>query len=441
MNPPSVRLSNLSKLKLLGPTRPRLAWPDRRLAEALAILERRVRGRYWLESLRLALIWGGAAAAALLTLLRLTPLAAPEKIAALGGGLIALAVLALRFRHRPDALAVAHIADALSLKGRAITAFRLLQKESACAWEQKALAECLAACRALPAEAYALIVSWRPWRNTALVWGLFLALMLTPNPLQPYWEARQEEQRALAAAAEQVKQALAPLEKLRVEQKPLLDPAASKELGVLSQKIREAGEREKAVAELLQARRQLEAAAGGLNPTALEDAARLANLWQEADPALSAALQQGEAEKAEKAFLAWWQKAASGAKNEREQAALQLFRSAEAVKDPALRKGLREAARYLNQDRPAGEGQANPSDMPDSSWGEAVARSLASLAEHAGGSAALAGAATTLNRLAAALSSGAGADMLAQAGNGARGSSSPGGSPDTCPTSGNSGSG
>ncbi|MBC7334762.1 MAG: hypothetical protein H5U01_00605, partial [Clostridia bacterium] len=64
-------------------------------------MARRVRARYWLETLRLALLWGSAAAAALLVLLRLTPWAVPEKLAAAGGALAVAFTCGLRGWLRP----------------------------------------------------------------------------------------------------------------------------------------------------------------------------------------------------------------------------------------------------------------------------------------------------------------------------------------------------
>jgi len=70
-------MSNGFRVILLSFQKKRHGWPHADLAGALSPLLRRVRNRYLLESLRLALLWGMALAAGALLLLRLTPVSLP----------------------------------------------------------------------------------------------------------------------------------------------------------------------------------------------------------------------------------------------------------------------------------------------------------------------------------------------------------------------------
>lgn len=397
--------------------RRRAGWPDPLLAGALAALARRVRARYWLETLRLALLWGSAAAAALLVLLRLTPWAVPEKLAAAGGALAVGFIFGLRWWLRPDALAVVHTADAAGLAGRAITAFRLLQKgRTRDAWEQEALNTGLAACRSFPAVTYPLLSPGRSWRHAVLLVALYLVLAVTPNPLAAYWEARREEGKALAAAAARAKEVLEPLAQLQVKGKPLLDEDTRRVLAALPRELMGAGGRREAAIRLSKARQHLVQVFGERNPATPEEAARLASLWREANPPLSKALQQGEAAPAAAAMQAWLEKAAQAAPATRREAALQLFRSAESVRDPALRQALREAARALYEGSGLGHGGTGGAGLFSRSQVQALAQAVASVAAEARAAAALALATDTLNELAVSLGGGAGPAVLARAG-------------------------
>ncbi|MBC7324457.1 MAG: hypothetical protein H5T99_03985, partial [Moorella sp. (in: Bacteria)] len=145
----------------------RHGWPRADLADALSPLLRRVRVRYLLESLRLALLWGMALAAGTLVLLRLTPVGLPGLWAAVTGGASALLVVAWRAYRRPDALDVVRVADSLGLDGRAVTAYRLLARQSPPdPWARAAVGESLAACRELGSRVeriYPVIPAAGPW--------------------------------------------------------------------------------------------------------------------------------------------------------------------------------------------------------------------------------------------------------------------------------------
>lgn len=396
---------------------PRQSWPDARLRQALTPFSRRVNLHYILETVRLALIWGLAAAAALLAFLHWSPFAAIG-ISAAGGGLAAVIICVWRWLGRPDALAVAVLADDLVLGGGAITAFRLLQRGPGVwgAWEQAALTEVLAGCASLGAYQYPVIPARSSWRGIPVLLGVFIGLALTPNPLLPLWEKRRAEQDALAVAAAEAARIVEPLSQLaRGEELLLPEHLYYQSNRPLDSQLREAGSRQEGAAVLQQAIQELSRMAEELLPAG-QEAAKLAALWQGQQGApwqqLVRALEQGDADVARQAAADLWSQvsrlppgsAASQA------AALSFWRGAEAAGQPKLRQALREAAALVAADGSQG------SEKDKSDWaaaGEALATALAELAAAAGQQAELTAAAGGLEQLAYGLVGGGGGMYLA----------------------------
>ena len=390
-------------------------WPEARLAAALERLARRVSARFALETVRSSLFWGLAAAGVTLTFLYLTAVHAPVVVSGLAGLVVAGVVCGLRVRRRPDALDVVRIADRLGAGGRAITAFRLLNRRCRDPWAELAVAEGLEACAALePGNSYPILPSWRPWQGVIVLGAVFALLAFLPNPLSSAWLGRREAREALAEAARRAEAVVAQAEKLRVGEKELLTPVEKEELRSLVEELRRSGTREEAAAALQAAAAILEEAKTRAGPEAGEDrlylAAALQGMpgqgWRE----LGEALSRGDARRLGEAAQALAAGLQTGNKKAREEAALALWRQAEAVRDPGLRRALREAARSLvNADRASGE---------DGAVGQAVSDLFASfffLAAQANATDTLARGAATLGATARALSGGGNATSVAAA--------------------------
>lgn len=413
--------------------RRRQDWPDERLRQALAPFSRRVRIRYTLESIRLALTWGLALAAILLTLLHWTPLPA-LKLAVLSGGLLAAIIVAWRWYRRPDALTVAVLADDQGLKGGAITALRLLQGEASGVWEQAALAEALAGCRSINADSYPVLPAWHYWRGILILLGVIIGLALTPNPLLPFWAERRAEQAALAAAAAEADRIVEPLSRLARDEVPLLLENQfyqwNRSLDSLARQVREAGSRQEGAAVLEQAGQELSLGAAELLPAA-QEAAKLSALWQGQQGAawqqLARALDRGDAGAARQAAEELWQQVSGllpGSDAARE-AALSFWRGAEATEQPQLRQALRQAAAALEKnggpgedarDNAAGAATGSGADGDKRAAGEALATALANLATSVRAQAEMTAAADSLGQLARGLAGGAPGSMLAGGG-------------------------
>ncbi|NHM27160.1 hypothetical protein G7K71_09215 [Desulfofundulus sp. TPOSR] len=417
-------MSNNIRVILLSFQKKRYGWPHAGLADALSPLGRRVHTRYLLESLRLALLWGMALAAASLVLLRLLPVGLSGLWSALTGGITAALVTAWRTWRRPDALDVVRVADSLGLDGRAVTAYRLLAGQPLPdPWAQAAVGESLAACRELGTRVeriYPVIPAAGPWGHAGLMAAVLLVLSLLPNPLASHWDARREERAALAEAARQSRLAVEKVQQLKIGAQGLLPEELRRELTALPRAVSRAPNRVEAATRLERSGRKLDDLLAGLNPGARRDVRELAALWERKNDrvlmGLAAALKNGDATKARE--LARQLFGATDGK-EREERALALFQGAETVKTPALRQSLRDAARAVLEGDPAGTsrgvggGKGNHSD----SAGEALASALGELAETALAASRLAAASSVFNGLARQLAAGAPASALAVAGN------------------------
>lgn len=390
-------------------------WPEARLAAALGPLARRVKARFALETVRLSLVWGLATAGAVLAFLYLTAMPDPAAWAGLAGVVAAGLVTGWRIRIRPDALDVVRIADGLGAGGRAITAFRLLNRPFRDPWVEVAVAEGLEACAALEqGNSYPVLPSWRSWQGVIVLATVFAVLVFLPNPLSSAWLGRRESWEALAEATRRAEAVVAQAEKLRVGEKELLPPVEKEELRSLVEDLRQSGTREEAAAALKAAAAILEEASTRAGPRAGEDlpylAAALRDMpgqgWRE----LGEALGRGDARRIEEAAEALAAGLEKGGKEAREAAAMALLRQAEAVRDPGLRRGLREAARSLmHTGAPGGEEGAAGQAM------QVLSASLSSLAAQAKATDSLARGAATLGAMARALSGGGNAMAVAAA--------------------------
>ncbi|MGB9887197.1 MAG: hypothetical protein ACPLRW_09380, partial [Moorellales bacterium] len=390
-------------------------WPEARLAAALGPLARRVGARFALETVRSSLFWGLATAGATLVFLYLTAVLAPVAWAGLAGLAAAGVVSGWRVGRRPDALDVVRIADSLGTGGRAVTAFRLLSRPCRDPWAELAVAEGLEACAALePASSYPVLPSWRPWQGVIVLGAVFAFLAFLPNPLSSAWLGRREAREALAEAARRAEAVVAQAEKLRVGEKELLTPVEKEELRSLVEELRRSGTREEAAAALQAAAAILEQASTRAGPSAGQDlpylAAALQDMpgqgWRE----LGEALSRADARRLEEAARALAAGLQAGGKKAREEAALALWRQAEAVRHPGLRRALREAARSLLN--------AGPASGEDGAAGQAVSAlsaSLSSLAAQAKATDTLARGGATLGAMARALSGGGNASAVAAA--------------------------
>ncbi|MCR4418584.1 MAG: hypothetical protein NUV99_00225 [Clostridia bacterium] len=390
-------------------------WPETRLAAALGPLTRRVKARFALETVRLSLFWGLAAAGALLVFLYLAALSDPVAWAGLAGLVAAGLVTGWRIGRRPDALDVVRIADGLGAGGRAVTAFRLLNRPFRDPWAEVAVAEGLEACAALePENSYPVLPSWRPWCSVVVLGTVLILLAFLPNPLSSAWLGRREAREALAEAARRAGAVVAQAEKLRVGEKELLTPVEKEELRSLVEELRRSATREEAAAALKAAAAILEEASTRAGPRAGEDlpylAAALRDIPGEGWRELGEALSRGDARRLEEAAQALADGLQTGGKEAREEAAMALLRQAEATGDLGLRRALREAARSL---MPTGAPGAEEGAAGQAM--EVLSASLSSLAVQAKATDVLARGAATLGAMARALSGGGNAMAVAAA--------------------------
>ncbi|TDA65546.1 MAG: hypothetical protein D9V47_13260 [Clostridia bacterium] len=395
-------------------------WPEARLAAALGPLARRVSTRFALETVRLGLVWGLAAAAGALAVLYLTFLPAPVVWAGLAGAAGAASVAGWRLLNRPEAIDVVRIADAQGAGGRAVTAFRLLNRPSRDPWAEVAVGEGLTACAALEqGNSYPVLPSWRPWQGVIVLATVFAVLAFLPNPLFALWLGRYEAREALAEATRQAQAVIVQAEKLEVGERELLTPAAKEELQSLVEDLRQSGTREEAAAALEEAAEILEEAGTRAGPRAREDRLRLAAAlqdmsgpgWQELGEALGSGDTRGIEEAAEAVAVSL----EAGGKGAREEAAMAWLQQAEEAGDPDLRRELREAALGLmNAGPPGGE---------DGSAVQGLAKALSSLAGQAAAADSLAQGAATLGSVAQALAGGGNAMAVASAAGASNGNS------------------
>jgi hypothetical protein len=404
----------------LNPGGGRGRWPGRELARALRPLGDRIFARYWVESLRLALLWGLAVSCAALALSWLYPLY-PPAAALLAGGAAVPVVAALRFHRRPDALAVVRVADLLGAGGAAVTAYRLLEAGATDAWSRAAAAGGISACAGINADqpgVYPVIPRWLPWRDVALLAALLLVMLLVPNPLGSYWANVKEEREALAAAAAKTKATVERVRNLKVNGENVLPEQVRKELAGLPREVKNAGDRREAADRLERARWRLDEAQAVIGTPAQRDLSRLAAAWGSMNGKewhkLAGALQKGSRDDIQKAVRDLTGALQKAGAEERKQIAGALFSSAAAVDDPALRRALQEAAGAAlgggNQaaGSAAGNGGSGPNGAEMAAAADALAGALAGLAEAAVAGNALGGASASLAALAGGLT-GAGA--------------------------------
>ncbi|SFR14386.1 hypothetical protein [Desulfoscipio geothermicus] len=397
-------------------------WPDPELARALQPLGGRVAARYWLESARLALLWGLAMAVAAVALVWLFPVL-PPAVAAAGGGMAVLAAVALRVYRRPNALDVVRVADRLGLNGAAVTAFRVLEEGAADKWSRAAAVKGIAACRRAGADlalAYPLINNRRPWRDVALLAVLLVVFQVVPNPLATYWADRRAEQEALDAAALETSRVVERVKDLRVSGEDVLAGEIKRKLAGLPREIKNSADRREAANKLEQARWRLDEARKIIDPAVQQDLRRLADMWKKIDSRglqnLAAALEQGNARAIDKAMRDLNQAIQEAGGDQRQKMAAALFRGAGAVDNPSLRRQLRDmAGAVLDNGSPAaggtsgsGGGNGSGSSSLAAATG-ALSGALSGMAEAAGAGTALGQASATLAALAHGLA-GAGAD-------------------------------
>lgn len=393
--------------------RKRHNWPGRRLEEALAPLTVRVRWRYWLETGRLVFTWGLGVAAGVLVLLRLTPQYADFLPAAIGGAAAAAAVLVWRGLAAPGALQVVRIADELGLNGKAITAYRLLERKKQDSWSRLAVEKGIDACRGLPGERlYPLCPSRRPWRGIIFLAGILAVISFLPAPLAPYWEARRTEKEALVAAARQAAEVVAQLQRMPPEQKEFLPEKLDAELNVLPETVGGARDRWEAARSLDQASQRLEDVLAFLEP-AQRSFSQLTSAWKNSrEPLLrelAAALEKSDAQEISR-LAGKLNELANSPEAVKNKLALEMFQAGEAVGDPVWRENLRKLAKSLLSFGASGENEEKES--------ASLARDLTSLARRAGAAGRLTQASAAMFNLAGALASGNNAAAITQAGSG-----------------------
>lgn len=414
------------RLNINPPVR-RYKWPGRELEQALAPLAGRVAQRYWLESARLALLWGLAATLAGLVLLRLYPAVSPVAVAAIGGVAV-LAVLALRVFYRPDAMAVVRVADELELSGDAVTSFRLLESGAADPWSGAAVDRGVEACARLAREkqpGYSLVPYRRPWRDVALLAAALVVLQFVPDPMGSYWAERRAERQALRAAAAEAQQAVDLVRDLQVNGEAVLPEEVRQKLADLPREVARAGDRGQAAAMLERAGWELDGARAVVDPSANRDIQRLAEAWggrEEAEwSAMVDALQSGEREEIDRAVEGLADKLQAGAAEDKIDTAAALLAAASMVENPGLRRALREiAAAGLNNN--SSGGQSGGGNSPGggaqnlAAAADSLAGALAGAAASASAGGALGNASATMAALARKLTgdgSGAGGTQLA----------------------------
>lgn len=397
--------------------RKRHNWPDQKLKQALLPLTRRALSRYWLETLRLMLVWGLAVATGTLVILKLTPLCFFPSLAWIPGAVAMIPVLILRMYFFPDALKIVRVADELGLNARAITAYRLLEKNSREPWSRAAVKEGIAACQELAyKEIYPVVPSRRPWKGIILLAGALLVTSWLPSPLASYWESRQAEKEALAAAALKAGEVVEQIKRLPPEQRELLPEKLQQGLNRLAHAVGKAKDRREGAKNLERAGQEIEDALAPLEP-ARRDAQQLAGAWKNSSEALlqkmAAALKKGDPE--EIAGLAKeLQELAGSTGSGKKEVALNLLQAAEAVSDSHLRESLRKLARTMLS--PAGGKETK--QAVSESINESLGRALASLAQRAKTAARLERASSAVFNLANDLSAGGASQALARAGGG-----------------------
>ncbi|GAB6275281.1 MAG: hypothetical protein STSR0004_21460 [Peptococcaceae bacterium] len=391
-------------------------WPAPELKQALSPLADRVCFRYRLETLRLVLTWGTGISAAAVVILKLTPLSSFLLLGGISGAVAGFFVLTLRHFFSPDALAVVRLADELGLNGRAITAYRLLEKNSRDLWSHAAIKEGIAACQNLVfQDTYHLVPSWHPWKGVTLLAGVLLIALWLPASLAPYWQARQAEKEVLAAAAFKAKEVVAQIKHLPPEQKKLVPEKLREELNALPQALSQARNRQEAAKILARTNQKIEDTLALLEP-AKNRVQQLANIWQNnQDPhfqKLAATMAKGEEKEITKQIEELEKKAKSTGPG-KNALALSFFQAAEAVDDPALRENFRQLARaILSQPENKEAKQVSTGDSP----GKSLPRALVDLAQKAGTAASLDQVSRTMFNLTGALATGDGLQpIMAQA--------------------------
>lgn len=392
-------------------------WPDQKLKQALLPLTRRALSRYWLETLRLILVWGLAVAAGALVILKLTPLCFFPSLAWIFGAVAMISVLILRIYFFPDALKIVRVADELGLNARAITAYRLLEKNNREPWNRAAIKEGLNACEELEyKKMYPFVPSWRLWKGIAVLAGALLVVSWLPSPLASCWEARQAEKEALATAALKAREVVEQIKQLPPEQKELLPEKLQQDLNKLAHAAGKAKDRQEGAENLERAGQEIEDALALLEP-ARRDAQQLAGAWKNSSEALlqkmADALEKGDPE--EIAGLAKeLQELAGSTGSGKKEVALNLFQAAETVSDSHLRKSLRKLARTMLS--PAGDKETKQAGSE--SINESLSQALASLAQRAKTAARLERASSAMFNLANALNAGGASQAIARAGGG-----------------------
>ncbi len=404
-------------LRLLN--RQRLDWPDDALAAALAPLRKRVRERYWLESLRLALLWGLGLAGALQVILHLVYIEEIVSWAALVGVMAAFLFAFGRFLGRPDALEVVRVADGLGLDARAVTAFRLLRQHRTDPWAKAACAESLPGCKQLGSRAgdlYQVFDNRRFWMGPGILAVVVLVLAVIP----PAWEGGRMDRELRKQAEIVAESAVGQVKGLQFDGRNLLPAELRRSLDSLPRDLRRAQERSQAVARLQKAAQEVENLSTNLSPAARRDAMSLGALWERQPDRnwhdLGAALTRGDQERVGKEAAALNQAVATGGSVKKEQAAQALFQGAEAVSNATLRQQLREAAQKIlagaEGDRLSGKSGGSSAAAANALPSEA----LTGLADAATAAGHLANASSALFGLAQQLAAGASGRELAQAG-------------------------
>lgn len=407
----------------------RRGWPDRELARALAPLGKKVMLRYWLESARLALLWGTAAALALLALSRLWLFSG--FIAACFGVAITLLVAGLRIYLSPDALTLISVADLTGLNGSAITAYRLLEQGAGTDWALAAKIENMIACKEMsPVLAAGYPVARRKsWGGVLLLATMLLAYTFLPNPLASYWTSVRQEREALRLAAEEARNAVELVKDIKIKGNNVLPNDVKKQMESLPRDIKNSGDRQEAANKLEMARWQLDQAKAVMGSTAKKDLERLAADWGKKSgkewQGLAGALQQGDPKEIDRAVQALEKAMQKAGDGERKQMAASLYSGAGAVSDPALRQALKDAAgAALDSEQKTGEASGNAAGQGESSLAAAsgaLSGALANAAQTASAGAALGSASASMAALASGLAGGgvSGNMGLASAGSGA----------------------
>lgn len=409
----------------------RYCWPDEELARALKPLSQKVTVRYWIETLRLVLLWGLAVTGALLALLWLYPVM-PLWTAVILGNVVVVAILMIRIYQRPDALDVVHVADQLGLNGAAVTSFRVLETSASDSWSRTAASKGIAACNNQSVQLAALyppVSSWCPWRDVAFLAGLIVILNVVPNPLLPYWAEKQARQEALDLAALEARQTVERVKDLQVNGEQVLPDEVKRKLAGLPKDIKNSSNERAAADKLERARWDIEEAGKFIDPYARQDLKQLADLWGNMPEVewqkTAAALEKGDAVEIEKALKQLSSKMQEAGSEQRESAAAALFNGVAAVNSPDLSRALREAAgAMLDSGNQAagtpGAGNSGQNGQSLAAATSALSGALSGMAQSASAGSALGNASATMAALAQSLAGGAagGATAVAASGTG-----------------------